>query len=56
MRHVDFILIILKLYLESKGVVETTSFFLQGILEVADILSVSVPANALAVVTISHLL
>jgi hypothetical protein len=55
MRHIDIIVIILKLYLESQCVIETTSLLLEGILEVADILSVSVPANALAVIAICHL-
>jgi hypothetical protein len=55
MRHINLVIIILKLHLESKCVVESTSLLLERILEVANILPVSVPSNALAIVTICHL-
>jgi hypothetical protein len=54
MRHINLIIIILKLHLESKRVVESTSLLLERVLEVADILSVSVPSDALAIVAIRH--
>jgi hypothetical protein len=55
MSHIDFVLVILKLHLESQCIVESTSLLLEGILEVADVLPISVPSDALAVVTIRHL-
>ena len=56
MRHVHLVVIVLELNLESQGVVEAASFFLQGVLEVADVLPISVPPDSLAIVTVRHLL
>lgn len=56
MRHVHLVVIVLELNLESQGVVEAASFFLQGVLEVADVLPISVPPDSLPIVTVSHLL
>jgi hypothetical protein len=56
MSHVYLVIIVLKLDLESQGVVETSSLLLEGVLEVANVLPVSVPANSLSIVAVSHLL
>ena len=56
MSHIHLIVVILKLHLESKGIVETSAFLLKRVLEVTDVLSISVPSNALAIVTLCHLL
>lgn len=54
--HVHFIIIMHKLYLKSKSVIKTTSFFLEGVLEVANVLSISVPPNALPFLAFSFFL
>lgn len=56
MSHVYLIIVILKLHLESKSVVEASSLFLERILEVANVLSISVPSDTLAIITLCHLL
>ena len=56
MRHVHLIVIVLELHLESESIVKTTSFLLKRILEVANILTIPVPANALSIVAVRHFL
>ena len=56
MRHVNLIVIVLKLHLKSKRVIEASTLFLQRVLEVANILTITVPPNALAIVALRHLL
>lgn len=45
-REVDLIVIVLELHLEGQGVVEASALLLQLVLEVADVLAVSVPPIA----------
>ena len=54
MRHVNLIVIILELDLESQGIIETTTFLFQTVLEVADVLAITVPSNALAIIGLCH--
>ena len=56
MRHINLIIVVLKLNLESKCVIETSSFLLERILEITDILPISVPADALSIITVCTLL
>jgi len=55
-RHKHLIIVVLELHLESEGVVKASSFFLERILEVTNILAVSIPTNTLAIVALCHLL
>jgi hypothetical protein len=50
MCQVHLVIIVVELNLEGQSVVEATSLFLQRVLEVADILAVSVPTYALSIV------
>jgi hypothetical protein len=56
MRHVHLVVIILELNLERQRIVEASTFFLQGVLEVANVLAVAVPPDALAIVAVRHFL
>jgi hypothetical protein len=44
-REIDFIVIVLKLTLESQGLVETTAFLFHWVLVVADVMTLSWPAD-----------
>ena len=55
MRHINFIIVVLKLHLESKCVIETSSFLLQRILEITNVLSISIPSDALSIIAVRHL-
>jgi hypothetical protein len=56
MCHINLIIVVLKLNLESKCVIETSSFLLERILEITDILPISVPSDALSIITVRTLL
>jgi hypothetical protein len=55
MSHVDFIIIVQKLHLEGQSVVKATAFFLQRILKITNVSSISVPSDALAILLVSRL-
>jgi hypothetical protein len=55
MSHINFIIVIKKLNLKRQSVVEASTFFLQGILEIANVGPISVPANTLTILLISCL-
>jgi hypothetical protein len=40
----DFVIIMLKVYLKCESIIETTTLLFHAILEVADILSISLPS------------
>ena len=56
MSHVYLIVVIQKLNLESQGVVKASSFLLERVLKVADILSISIPTYTLSISLLSSLL
>ena len=56
MSHVDLVVIVKELHLEGEGVVEASALFLQRILEVTNISSVTVPSDALAVLLVRRFL
>lgn len=56
MRKVDLIVIVLELEGEAQCVVVAATLLLHCILEVSDVLTISVPTNALAIVSFSFFL
>lgn len=49
MSHINFIVIIQELNLECQSVIEATALLLQGVLEIAYVLSITIPTNPLAI-------
>jgi hypothetical protein len=56
MRHVYLVVIVLELNLEGESIIKASTFFLEGVLKVTNILPIAVPADALAIVAIRHFL
>ena len=56
MRKVDLIVIVLELKSEAQCVVVATAFLLHCVLEVADVFTISIPTNALTIVSLSFFL
>ena len=55
MGQVDFVVIVQELELEGERVIETTTFFLQRVLEITYVLPIAIPANTLTVIRFSFL-
>jgi len=55
MGQIDLIVIMQELKLKGESVVKSTALFLQRVLEIAYVLTVTIPANTLTVVGISFL-
>ena len=56
MRHVYLVVIVLELNLEGESIIKASTFFLEGVLKVTNILPIAVPADALAIVAIRNFL
>ena len=50
MSEVDFIIVMQKLDLEGQCVVEATALLFQGVLEVTNVLPISIPSNSLSII------